>query len=124
VTVAERLLTQGEVEQEIMALSDELAEETRRYADVSELAADHESAYKERHAKAVIHVYEQVGITADAKKLSASERDARIDLLCQDGYATWKVTGARAEASKQALLSLRARLDALRTLAANIRAQT
>jgi len=116
----ERLLTQGEVEREIMRLSDELEDETHRYADVGELVVNAELDYKGAHAASII----SAAANSDGTKRTVAERDAWATTETIDLMRTWRIHEARQEATKQSLLSLRNRLDALRTLAANIRAST
>ena len=113
-----RLLSQGEVETEIMRLSDELEAETYRYADLADLAATAEADYKHEAARLL------VGLSNTPTKITAVDKQARVDLQCDPKYRVWKINEARRQASKEALLSLRARLDSLRTLSANIRNQT
>jgi len=114
-----RLLTQGEIEQTIMALSAELEDQTTGYSLISDEAAEAEADYKQRAARAWI------GVAADPSiKMTAGERDRRVDLHCADEYRRWQILAARQRATREALLSLRTRIDAMRTLAANVRAQT
>jgi hypothetical protein len=116
--MSDRILTQIDVEAEIMRLSDELEAETYRYADLADLAATAEADYKLHSARLV------VGLSNSALKLTALDKQARVDLDCDPAYRVWKINEARRQASKEALLSLRARLDSLRTLSANIRNQS
>lgn len=116
---AGRLLTQGEIEQQIMAISDALEEATDDYASASYEAALAEADYRREYARAMVHAAD-----ADGPRVPVSEREARALLAVTDQHRAYKVLDARAESGKQALYSLRARLDALRTLAANVRAQT
>lgn len=113
-----RVLVQGEIEAQIMALSDELEAETERYADVADLAASAEADYK----LAVARTW--VGLASAGRNITAGERQARAELSAADELRAWKLMEARRQASKEALLSLRARLDALRTMSANVRAMT
>ena len=113
-----RLLSQADIEIEIMRLSEELESETYRYADIADLAATAEADYKLEAAKLL------VAISNTPTKMTAVEKQARVDLQCEPTYRVWKINEARRQASKEALLSLRARLDSLRTLSANIRNQT
>lgn len=116
--MTDRLLSQGEVESEIMRLSEELEAETYRYADIADLAATAEADYKHESARTL------VGFSNSSVKMTALEKQARVDLHCDAKYRVWKINEARRQSSKEALLSLRARLDSLRTLSANIRNQT
>jgi len=112
-------LTQGHIEQAIMALSDELEAETERYSDVADLAANAEADYKHAFAETLVRVAADPTV-----KRTADERRALADLRSADARRVWLIAEARRTASRETLLSLRARLDALRTLSANVRAQT
>ena len=114
-----RLLTQGEIEANIADISSLLEEQTYLYAEQSEVAAIAEADYKIRMAKALIAFASDTSI-----KITASERQARCDLHCAAELRAWKLTEAQRQATKEALLSLRARLDAMRTLSANVRHAT
>jgi hypothetical protein len=118
VQVTYRLLTQGEVEEQILRLSDELEAETDRYARLADKAATAEADYKLQAARLM------VGFVASPSKMTALEKQARVDAQCDGSYRVWKINEAQRQASKEALLSLRTRLDSLRTLSANIRNQT
>jgi len=109
-------LTQGEVEAQILQAVEALEESTENYAILSDEAATAEADYKLRHARAIV--------TLSDVKATAAEKGARADLTSAEELRAWKIAEARRQASKEHLLSLRARLDALRSLSANIRAQT
>ncbi len=114
-----KLLTQGEIEEGILALSDAIEEQTYLYAELSDMAAEKEADYKVRSARAL------VGLANDNSiKITAGERQARVDLHCAAELRDWKLAEARRQSSKEALLSLRSRLDAMRTLSANVRHST
>ena len=116
----ERLLTQGQVERMILRISDELEDETHRYADLGDLVVDAELDYKRAYALAMINA----AVAEDGTKRLVAERDAWVTTETIDLLRIWKIHEARHDSTKQALLSLRARLDALRTLVANIRSST
>lgn len=114
-----KLLTAGEVEEEIMALSDRLETETYEYAELSDLAAVAEADFKILSARAMI------AFAADPTlKITASVREAKVDQYCAEQLRSWKLAEARRQSKRESLLSLRSRLDAMRTLSANIRSQT
>lgn len=114
-----RVLAQVEVEQQILDVCDALDVETHRYSEVADLAADAEADYKLAYARAV------VGLAAHGSmKMTAADRQARAELSAAEQLRVWKIADARRAATKEALLSLRARLDALRTLNASIRNNT
>ena len=113
-----RILSQGDVEDQILATSDAIEAEVERYAGLADAAADAEADYKLRYATAV------VSLADSQSRMSIPERSARAELASADELRRFKVLEARRQASKEALLSYRARLDALRSLSANIRAAT
>lgn len=113
-----RPLIQAEVEQGILNLSNALEDSTEEYATLSDVAAEAEADFKLKMARAII------GMSASGIKATAQEKQARADLQAAEELRAWKIAEARRQAAKEHLLSLRARLDALRSLSANIRAQT
>jgi hypothetical protein len=117
-TMTDRLLTQGEVEHEIVRLSSLLEERTGEYADLCMSEAETDIAYKRRRDTMLMN------LSVVAPNGTATEKNARIAMVCADEYAEQRLAEARTKSCKEALLSLRHQLDALRTLAANIRAQT
>jgi hypothetical protein len=113
-----RLLSQGEIEEHIIALSDELETATDLYADQNEDAAEAEHAYKLKVAQRLVRL-------ADTNtRMTAATRQAMADLEAESEHRAYLVTKARQGATKEKMLSLRHRIDALRTLAANVRYQT
>lgn len=118
VTVDRPLLTQGQTEQAILTLSDEIEQQTYLYAEQSESAAIAEADYKIARARSYVILTER------HPKMTASEREMRSDLNSAEQLRNWKLYEARRQATREALLSLRARLDALRSISANIRHQT
>lgn len=115
---APRLLTQGQIEHGIVALSDQLEEQTYLYAQLSDAAAEAEADYKLEAGKALIY------LVSTGTKMTAQEKQARVDIGCSETFRAWKLAEARRQSCKEALLSLRARIDAQRSLAANVRHQT
>ena len=113
-----RLLTQGEVESHILAISETLEEETYRYAELAEAAAIAEADYKYAAARKNVDLSQSTG------KMTVGERQSHVDIQCAAEFRGWKLSEAVRQSSKEALLSLRSRLDALRTLSANIRSMT
>ena len=114
-----RLLTQGEIEDAIVGLSENLEALTYTYSDLSDLAAETEADYKIKHSRALVGFAADPGI-----KMTAAEKQARVDVHCAAELRAWKMAEARRQSTKEALLSIRARLDAMRTLSANVRHQT
>lgn len=112
-------LTQGEVEEQILDLCDAMERETHAYDEVAHAAAVAEADYKLRLSRALISI-----ANSGPARITAAERQARAEVTAAEELRIWKITEARRAACKESLLSLRARLDALRSLSANIRAQT
>jgi len=111
-------ISQADVEQRMVDVDDALAEATNDYAVLCDDAAEAEADYKEHLARALLAVA-QTGTGG-----TVSERQARADLICAEEFRAFKVADARRQSCREALLSYRSRLDALRTLNANIRAVT
>lgn len=107
------LLTQAQVENEILRLSQRLENLTDELAGRARAAAEAEANHKGRHATVYL-----------ATEGSIAERNARADVECHDLYTARLITAAQYETTKQACRSTETQLDSLRTIAANIRAQT
>lgn len=108
------MLTQGEVESEIMRLSARLEEATDAYWKAAESEAQAEVDYKSKAAKLSIAASNQ-GIKSAANV---------IYLRCEAEWKDQRMKKATSDAIKQSMLSLRAQLSALQTLARVIGDQT
>lgn len=113
------ILNPVEIENAIIQICDEIEKETEQYAELSEQAADTEAKYKYVYARAHVEMAASM-----ANKMTVTERQCRADLIAESEFRVYRINEARRQASREALLSLRARLDALRTLSANLRHQT
>lgn len=118
-----RILSQGEIESMIAELSDALADETSAYADVEERQARAEADFKHKWAMTYVQIADATAGQGRSGP-TVDEKQSRCDLAAEREFRDWKIYDARRRASKEALLSIRARLDALRTLSANVRQQT
>lgn len=114
----QRLLTQADIEFGIVSLSDQLEEQTHLYSQLSDEAAEAEADYKLEAGRMLI------GLVHNETKMTAQERQARVDVASSVRYRSWKLAEARRQSCKEAMLSVRARMDAQRSLAANVRHQT
>ena len=112
------LLTQGQTEQTILQICEDLEQETYLYAELSDSAATAEADYKLARSRSYVLLSER------HPKMTASEREMRADLNSAEQMRNWKLYEARRQATRESLISLRARLDALRSISANIRHQT
>lgn len=104
-------LTQVHVESEIWRLSKAAEDQSHELAEHSRSAAEADVAYKVCHAKALLQAEGTVG-----------ERDARAVLACESQYRAKRATEAVQLACQERGRNLRAQLDALRSINANVRA--
>jgi len=118
-----RPLSQVEVESRIIALCDELEDLTIEYRELCDAEAAAENAYKRTYHRAII-VHSERSTMADGRKVTVSWIEAQASLASEDSQALYRVKAASLRATKEALTTKRTQLDALRTLAANIRGQT
>lgn len=96
----------------------ETGEELTGYDDACRAAAEAEVDWKVGFAE---------GMILQAGRASKERRDlqeARVTQTKKDLLRAYKITEAVRNSHKEALTSSRARIDALRTIAANVRAQT
>lgn len=108
-----RPVTQVDVEVEILRFVDMLEQETDAFAGRARDAAEAEANYKGKWASEYLK--------ADGTE---KKRAAVADVKCHDLYFKRKLAEGLKEATKESCSSMRAQLDALRTLSANIRNQT
>lgn len=106
-------LTAVQVESEIMRLCDELENRTYELAGRARLAAESEANHKAKWAFAFI-----------GAEGTEARRKAEADAKCHEDYMKRKVEEGLYQSCKESLLSLRTQIDALRSISANIRAQT
>ena len=111
---------QAEVEELMSILGAQLEEGTEEFGKLAEERAVAEADYKERYWTALVR-------QADSQydhgiKFTASQKEARAALVAREEFRRFKLLEAREKAAQQHLISIRARLDSLRTMAANVRA--
>lgn len=115
-----RPLSPVEVEERIVALSDALADGTATYAarrlDAAQAEADFKAAY---HRAVLAAAAQNRGKNAEERKAWAMTVDPVEPL-----YRAHLIADAVLDAAKDSQQTLRTRLDAERTLAANLRSQT
>ena len=110
-------IIQTEVEQLMSVLGRELEEGTEQYAKIAEERAVAEADYKERYWTALVRQVDH-----PEYRTTAPQREARAALVAREEFRRFKLLEAREKAAQQHLISIRARLDSLRTMAANVRA--
>lgn len=107
-------LSQIQVEDEIRRLSNELTKATSFNAQAAERAAQADVDYKLARARALIDLRGKGG--------TVPEKEATVLASVATQFENAKLAEAIYEASKEKGRNLRTQLDALRTIAANIRA--
>ena len=105
-------ITQVDVENGLLALIEDLEEETEVFERLIEDAAKKEALYKTNWAKEYL-----------SAKGSIKEREAWADYKLSDEVFDYKISEALVKAKREKLLSVRTSIDALRTLNANVRSQ-
>lgn len=106
-------LTQVRIESEIVRLSDLLERTTDELAGAMEKAAEHEVIWKAAEAGALLK--------SDQK--SAELRKAESLVKCRAEFGEHKAADAIRDALSEKCRTIRAQLDALRSLNANVRTQ-
>jgi hypothetical protein len=105
-----RPISQVEIEEEILRLVELLEHSTEDFAELAQEAAQSESDYKRAWA---------------GQYLSASgavkEREAWADFRTQEEFQKYKISEALVRSRREMLNATRTSIDALRTLAANVR---
>lgn len=116
-------LTQVGVEERIVAISDAMELAVEDLARYSEEAAEAEVAYKVGYASAILQAGMQAG-NGRSGKMTEGDKDATATVECEDLLRKRLITEAHKEVGQERMRTMRARLDSLRTVSANIRAQT
>lgn len=105
-------ISQVDIEEEIIRLLGLLEDETEAFERLAEDAAKKEASYKAEWAKAYL-----------SAQGSIKERESWADYQLADHAMQYKIAESLVKAKREKLGALRTSLDALRTLAANIRVQ-
>lgn len=106
-------ISQVEIEEEIIRFTTMLEVETENFESLAVDAANKDARYKSSWAKEYL-----------SAKGSIKEREAWADYKLEDVLMEHKISEALVKAKREQLHSLRTNIDALRTLAANVRVQT
>lgn len=111
------------VEREIVGLVDDMEDATADLIDMAKAKAEAEAAYKSAYAKAWLKAKASPG-----KGRSGQTTDGEAEQKARDAvekeYLDHLVTEAKHGAQVEVLRSMRSSIEALRTVAANIRDQT
>jgi len=116
------LLTQADVERRMLTLVVALEDGVGELDGLALSAAAAEADYRLTRDTALVRIAADSRAVGD--KMTVGERDALAETLAADEFRRWKLVDARVRSKREYLHSLRAALDTLRTVAANIRAQT
>jgi hypothetical protein len=107
-------LAQAEVEEQIMRLSHRLSEITQEVAAAGVKAAVAETTYKRKQSHTWLELRGHKG--------TVPEKEAEVMDRCGAEFEAMKVAEAIAKSSYEAGRNVRTQLEALRTIASNIRA--
>lgn len=110
-------LAQHDVETLILDLSDRLAEATEEYRDLCDSTSRAEMDYRHAYHSAVVTLASGAKVTADVRKSTAWLRSENAERA----YVT---LAAAKEAAREHLRTITTRIEALRTVSANVRGQT
>lgn len=116
------MLTQGEIEDRIETTVDTLESLTNDYARAMTSAAEAEADYRLRYWRTFLQHKDSAG--GVGRPPSDKECEGRAIVANEDALRAYKTTTAHAASIKSGMDTHRDRLDALRTLAANVRSQT
>lgn len=108
-----RVLTQVDIEEMIVDDLDLLEQATEAYADLLEKEARAESVYKRKFNR----VYFQM------EKGGHEARKVYAESQCEDERDEYKMAAALTAGQKEVLWTIRGRIDAVRSLNANVRSQ-
>jgi len=117
------VLNQAEIEHMIVDTAESLELLVEEYAAISERAGTSEVDFKRIQALTVIRQIENPLLDKFDKprKMLASERDARVEIECNDARRVAAIAASAREVARESMSTHRTRIDALRTLAANVR---
>lgn len=122
-TPGQRVLTAVEVETKIVNLSDAMEETLDDYATLADEAARAEHAYKVKKSIQTLDASTKPGNGKDGRT-TVDEREAMVTRDCDAELLTHLIANARFAAAKETLRVQQNRMDGLRTISANIRAQS
>lgn len=117
------VLTAVDIERRIMATFDRMEEQVHDLAQKAREAAEAEAAYKSRFAQERLQA-RSAGGSGPGGRTTNDEADDKALRACSDELTQHLITEALYQAARDALHVRRSQMDALRTIASNLRAQT
>ena len=118
------VITATEVEQKIMKLSNDLEGLTYDLARHSNTAAEAEVNYKVKFARVRLVARDTLEGHGPGGRVSNDEADDHAVKTCEDEFRAHLIAGAVYQATRDAMFTKGRQLEALRTIAANLRSQT
>lgn len=118
------VITAAAVEQRILKLSDELEQMTYDLLRHANTAAEAEVAYKTKFAKTRLRARDSLDGHGPGGRVTNDEADDFTVGACENEYRAYLISQAIHGATRDATFTKRSQIDALRTIAANVRAQT
>ena len=106
-------ISQMDLEAEMLRICTRMETDIELLLQLSTERAEAESSYRYKHARAI---FEQEG------KIPVATKDAVAHLRAADEFRQWQLLTGREKATQQSLIASRSRLDAMRTICANVRA--
>jgi len=106
-------ISQIDLEEQLMRICERMEEETDLLLQVSIERAEAEADYKYKYSRTLMSISE---------KMPVASKEARAYLSASEEFRKWQLLLAREKATQQSLLAARSRLDAIRTVCANVRA--
>lgn len=119
----QRVLTAADVEAEIMRLSDAMEVELGHMADQARQAAEAQHAYKVGFAKRRLEAGYEEG-NGRGGRTTVGEREDMALRDTEEQYKAALIAEALYDTAKERGRTRRSQIDALRTISANIRAQS
>jgi hypothetical protein len=107
-------IIQTEVEERLLKLADRMDVELDRFAEASHERAHFEAEHKLAYSKSIV--------ASSTNKETVAHKEAMAHLRAKEAFHGWKLAEAKEKATQQALIAIRAQMDALRTISANVRA--
>lgn len=118
-----RPLTQVEVEIAIAQVIEDMESLTESFAAVADAEAIAENEYRAKLHRAHVMWASREITLATGKAPTAKWRESQAEIEAEDEAAAYRIAAAALKSAREALSTKRARLDALRTLNANVREQ-
>lgn len=104
--------SQADVEERILHLSDVLEEQVELFSKLTIERAEAEANYRYKQSRSLV---------TQTSKTTVAMREALAHLHASDEYRTYRILEAQEKATQAHMTAIRSQLDALRTVAANVR---